>query len=293
MRPVRPRRGSGGQGGGGPDRLAGGPARLRSRSREAARPVGASVVLLSRVKRRHGMVGPRKLDAPAKRVLDKELPDELVQDVVAAFLPQIGLQALRDGAIKIDGQDDDLLGEQVVQYVKSVIGKLDIALLIDHTAALIREARSYARQSKFDFAILFYATYIEHQVNLIIAEACKQRRLSSQLTKTLLREANLKAKLTWVLQLLGERPITKKWIDRIGAVLEERNAFVHYKWPIMPDDPKKPRVDTRPDMIRSAELVVKFLRRHEDNVLHGGHSSRIKRAAKTAIKRRRTGDGRA
>jgi hypothetical protein len=110
------------------------------------------------------------------------------------------------------------------------LSKRPLRLIIDHRATLLREARRQVRRHQNEFALLFYATYFEHWINGMIETAADWRDMAAENTTSLLREAPLRAKLTWVLSLLSVPRLKPGYVKRILAVAEHRNGCVHYKW---------------------------------------------------------------
>jgi hypothetical protein len=90
---------------------------------------------------------------------------------------------------------------QLRSFVKSLPDDFDV--VIDHTPKLLQQARTARLEKSYEFAVLMYATWVEHSLNLVLQELALARGISGTYQQLMLREASLRAKTTWLLPLLG------------------------------------------------------------------------------------------
>ena len=198
---------------------------------------------------------------------------------------QIALQLIRDRAIVPDGKTDEQLKDEVALFISSGLAKktIQIKIGIDHTKHLLTEARRFFRQGEFELAAFYFATFFEHKLNWLIAEICRKNQVDESMIGQLLREANIRAKCTWVLALLGHKPLQPNIYNAIGAINEVRNAFIHYKWPNKETDRQKSaKLEAQmSEKLKKAETIIRYLQKFEEEQLYQGHGKRVRRAIKS------------
>ena len=142
--------------------------------------------------------------------------------------------------------------------------------IVDHKDAVLQQARAFAKESAADFAIMFYATWIEHWLNGMYAWQSKRSGTSEKDLLCKLRCASMKKKMTshWT-ATFGEE-LDTSWVDIMLAIAHHRNTFVHYKWPVQDDWDLSNLKDTRAELLRKAEWVVDKLRVKEHAMVYGG-----------------------
>ena len=184
-------------------------------------------------------------------------PDErdLIKGLIAAFA--------NAGHIDISKTDDEIWDQ-----FKAIADGLptDFDVVIDHTPKLLRNARTAKSEHNHELAVLMYATWIEHSINLVLQQVAFARGISEPHFQAMLREASLRAKTTWLLPLLGIKPLSEVVVGRIQKLADTRNAFIHYKWGQLSRAAKADQERALAD----AEKVVKTiqrLRRQEAKIL--------------------------
>jgi hypothetical protein len=194
---------------------------------------------------------------------------------------QIALQLVRDGAIVPDGKTDQQLKGEVSSYILSGLKKktIQIKFGIDHTRDLLAEARRFFREKKLELAALYFATFFEHKLNWLITEICRKNQIDDLMIAQLLREASVRAKCTWILALLGQKPLKPNILNAISAINEIRNSFIHYKWPNKETDHQKSaKLDEQMlGKLKKAESIIRYLRRFEEGRLYREHGKRVRR----------------
>src|SRR5262249_44891784 len=134
------------------------------------------------------------------------------------------------------------------------------SFVIDHTDDLLGNARLFKKQKKNSLAILFYALWVEHQLNDIIATRARKSKLTVKEIDSLIRETSYKAKCSWLLHLAGGKPFSGAQHNSICKLMELRNSFVHYKW-----KPASEQMDKEIDaVVDGAEKIVNYIRRYKN-----------------------------
>lgn len=124
---------------------------------------------------------------------------------------------------------------------------------------LLAEAERYLREDRPEFALMMFATWIEHRLNWLLMDAARRNGLTLRQAAKVVRDANMPQKTgtTWLL-LLGS-PFDAETEKDIGKVATARNNFVHYKWPEAHLDDGPPKVADMPEAVAAAERAVRHL----------------------------------
>jgi hypothetical protein len=144
----------------------------------------------------------------------------LLKGFVAAFT--------NAGYFDLDGKSPSAVLDLVRQAVRSLPSDFDIVL--DHRQDLLKLARHFRLQNRREYAVLMYATWIEHSLNLILQELARARSVGETHVQAFLREASVRAKSSWLFVLLGRKPLSNRIVSRIQRLADSRNSFIHYKW---------------------------------------------------------------
>jgi hypothetical protein len=199
-------------------------------------------------------------------------------------------QLLLKGKVQADGKTDI----EILNLVKSELLRLtqnkpvNFAIVIDHTTALLVEARRSARSGEYEKAALWYSTFFEHALNRILLGLGAKSSIGDETTKRMLRESSVRAKSSWLLELLGCAPLSARCQKTISDIAEFRNAFVHYKWPIAASE--QVEIDKEKEagrrLTKTAEWAVRCLRRYEERTVYDGNRSRVQKVLTAAHRRR-------
>jgi hypothetical protein len=196
----------------------------------------------------------------------------LPRDVLTAVLRE----AIASGNISFKKKAPGKIKGEIKQNLRLITtGAVTIVPILDHTDDLLRLARVSMRESKWNFAVLLYATYFEHVVNSFLFSQANRRRLTKATLTQMIREVNFAGKTGWLLEVLGMKPLNPRHRQRLIKLSEIRNGFVHYKW--------LPRVDGELDpamqCLKDVEKIVSYLRRYEERMFYDGQRSRLTKAA--------------
>jgi len=151
---------------------------------------------------------------------------------------------------------DDQVWEQIRRAARLLPDDFDA--VTDHTPNLLSKARLFAKSHDYAMAVLMYATWVEHLINDILILLSSKRKMRTSEVTTMLKEANLRAKSTWLLAVLGGKALSPKTVKRIQALADARNSFIHYKW----SQPGNSAKEAQRKALGEAESVVRSLRRY-------------------------------
>jgi hypothetical protein len=134
--------------------------------------------------------------------------------------------------------------------------KVEWTSITDHTPDWLKKARKAHKNEDFAFAVIAYATWLEHQINRFVDSFGKRQSVPVKLVESLIRHTGTAEKFIWLHLALGCKPPTEMRLNRIRRLLEARNQYVHYKW--------KPDAENEDELlkavIKNAEKVVEELR---------------------------------
>ncbi|MBB3210711.1 hypothetical protein FHS27_006559 [Rhodopirellula rubra] len=145
---------------------------------------------------------------------------------------------------------------------------------------LLKRAKRECRSENYLYAATFYATWVEHWINWHVrCLAIRHGQLADEQIRQMIRDVNIRGKLTWMTSVLGGKRIAKKHVNAIQRISDQRNAFIHYKYPewriddldLSPSDLKKAVVDF--------DKTVSYLQSHDRRTLKRGIKLKIKRFA--------------
>lgn len=130
--------------------------------------------------------------------------------------------------------------------------------VIDHKSELLQRAHELRARGSGAEAIVLYATWIEHALNLVIKTCAARSGLSDQHVLTLLKDTQIRAKFVWV-HLLLSLPLAEEQAGRVGLIHSVRNEFIHYKW-----TPTEDRDESR---LKGALEAVRFVEGYLDSII--------------------------
>lgn len=145
---------------------------------------------------------------------------------------------ISQGGVDISELDDEqAIRAALREYVKSlpegetgIFDDDDRFFVADHSEDLLREADTFNQKGEYDFAILFYATWIEHWINEMTTKLSARARMPKEISVVLARSCSLNLKLKDLWNSFGVQPLAREVVRDMNVVMEWRNSFVHYKW---------------------------------------------------------------
>ncbi|MBV8856780.1 MAG: hypothetical protein JOZ02_07460 [Acidobacteria bacterium] len=179
------------------------------------------------------------------------------------------LSLVSSGIIDPEGKTEEELRDEVIEYLQ----KYSFQIVIDYTGDILRQARTFHKLKNEQFACLFYALWVEHQLNNIVASLAQTQRLSYKEIDSMVRDTSYRAKVSWLLRILGVKPLSAAHSNRIFKLMELRNSFVHYKW--KPESEQQQKELT--DIINAIEKTVRYLRDIENRFVYKRRKRLIKK----------------
>lgn len=119
---------------------------------------------------------------------------------------------------------------------------------------------------------LMYATWTEHLLNEIIWVKLIRRKFNENEMVKVIRDSPLRAKMDWLLKILGIPPIYKPHRNRIERIAKIRNKFVHYKWKAIEFDKED---ESDKDEIAGFEKTVRYLQHYKAKYIELGARKKI------------------
>ncbi|WP_448713061.1 hypothetical protein [Microbacterium profundi] len=192
-----------------------------------------------------------------------EIVDEVIVKAIGEHVERsIARELLRTGAFDPARGDLEELRREVKVEIRRMLEHRDAFHLVrDHEPTLLEEARRYAREGAYEFSITFYAAFVEHRLNGLLAQRWEDEGRDPDELLCILRSASLarKTSRTWR-AIFGDR-LPESLRQRILSLAELRNEFVHYKWRPVPRDYPIGASKAREESLRRAERIVEDLDR--------------------------------
>lgn len=179
---------------------------------------------------------------------------------------------IKDGSLSIEDFDDD---EKFKKKLLDINKKTEWVVVIDHSDNLISTAKQFADKKDFDKAKLFYATFVEHEINRIIIDICYKKKIDKKTANEIIRSTNMMAKLTWLPAILDIPKVNDNHKKVILKLSDDRNAFVHYKYNSLPDD-----IETNQEQKQSAEIeeikkTIIYFRKYSSRLLYKNSKTKV------------------
>ena len=195
--------------------------------------------------------------------------DKIERDV-EAILKSFYRSALATGEIDVEGLSPVEIRAKCNQYLLKVmeLNGNKIALITNHKQDLLEQAVSFVQEESYEYAVVFYALYLEHWINELYSSIFTQQGLSNADYKEMVRSLNMRAKTGWFLQLVNLPALDKTNLDVFNKIIELRNSFVHYKWQAS-ETLSKDDIDFI-EVIKSADELIKYLHAYEINNVYQG-----------------------
>jgi len=101
-----------------------------------------------------------------------------------------------------------------------------------YTEEILEQARNFAENERYEFASMFYVTWIEHTLNSLIADELRFQRKRYDEIQSTIRNSTLKKKMTtvWISVFGASLELPTELVQRVLSLADVRNEFAHYKW---------------------------------------------------------------
>jgi hypothetical protein len=182
-------------------------------------------------------------------------------------------QAIRDGEIDILGKNNAEVEETLRDYADDFLsnlkdGNVELTTVLDLANPILEQAREFVKEGKLEFACVFYATWIEHWTNDLIDALSTRLGMGQEIGEQVIRETNLKGKLTWILRMFDMPEIDPAYLKSIINISDMRNSYIHYKF--KPVDDWDERKETLQKAMEMAESIVEYLDKYRSEHLFEG-----------------------
>ena len=192
--------------------------------------------------------------------------------------------AIESGEINPHGKNKaELAAEFALFFDRWAASGEELVPIPDHTEDLLRRGRIATADGNFEMAALFYATWAEHWLNWLVRALSTRGKVSEAHLSEIVRTVPLRGKLTWLVALLGGKPIAARHVAQIQSMAELRNAFVHYKW--KPCTLRNEREEVR-RIVEAFAPTLRYLNEYRRKFLKQGASPAIRRHVMLGARRR-------
>jgi hypothetical protein len=203
-------------------------------------------------------LGERTVNEAKLRELSKSMADQFAKSLI------------RQGLIDPQNKSEAEIERDAASYIAEIVaGRVSLVFVTDHRDDLGAKAREFLDAGELDLACLLYSTWIEHWFNGLVVVVGEHYGLPRQDIAQMVRDLGLRAKAGWFLKITGLEPIADEHRDRIFAIFEQRNAFVHYKWKGLAEDEEMRERQALRDLLEQADFTLKHLLEYEDAYLYG------------------------
>ncbi|MDD5505478.1 MAG: hypothetical protein PHR73_01825 [Candidatus Omnitrophica bacterium] len=192
---------------------------------------------------------------------------------------------IRSGEINPKGKSiSNLLREAGEIILKAPNAKF--MSVIDYTEDILREARIFKKKRSYYFSCIFYAAWVEHWINGVIADECIKLKLEEKYIKEIIKDISIKNKYAWLLVILRLPNIPERMIKFIEELVQIRNSFIHYKWERKDIDDVERDEKERESCkrkINNFEKVVRYLKKYEERHLLKNYKREVSKNMKISI----------
>jgi hypothetical protein len=176
---------------------------------------------------------------------------------------------VRKGEFALGGEDDLDMRKRFCAHARHTFLEGEWRVALDHRDTIESQARALSAERRPLAAIILYSTWVEHWLNAVVVTAAIRCGVSSDDSEQIVRDAPLRAKSTWLLQLAGLPPLAEEHRRAILGLTELRNAYVHYKWTgRTPEELAQEEVRLRQTVDR-CEPLLEYLRKYEAEHISG------------------------
>lgn len=195
---------------------------------------------------------------------------------VEALARSIGEGFIESGDLDPTGMTLDELAAAIAAKIKEALNDgSKFHVVIDHQSGLLEQARAFAAAGDHDYAVMFYATWIEHWFNRMIAWRLKALKLDDSESREQLMRMSIPQKTGSGWKLLFGAPLDPDLSKGIRMIAEHRNVFVHYKWKTFDPQEKTPKALLKESGARVAlaEKIAVELGALRDKLALGGYGA--------------------
>ncbi|WP_369187244.1 hypothetical protein [Streptomyces sp. R08] len=221
--------------------------------------------------------------------MDKESAPSVDESLKSGILWGIVDQYVRHGLIDLEIlTDEEVVNTALLDFLRYTDAKVaaiesqttwsddDVHVVTDHCDDLLKKAVGAMHADEHWFAILFYATWLEHWVNNVLMNLSVRSGAPEGVAVALVRSCSFHVKIKDVWTSLGATPLEKSQIHVMTDLMEFRNGFVHYKWQSRSVSDKEAYDRRVEEVAVSAQNLVTTLEKLEDQLLFSGRRKALR-----------------
>lgn len=144
------------------------------------------------------------------------------------------------------------------------------ALIVDDMRPLLlRNAAAYqANPSELPVvALILYATWVEHQINVILKTRTVWAGPGDAEATDVIRSTIMRKRIEWLRTKLGLPPFDSEQVERLTTLMNERHEVIHYKWIGRTTTERQELHERIRRVVAEAPLLVEYLQHYEKNEL--------------------------
>jgi hypothetical protein len=181
-----------------------------------------------------------------------------------------------------DLNEEDLLNERVLfSKISNVLKASKIEISVDYRETLEKYANSYFKDGDYNMAIVMSCMFFEHTINGIMVKEIEKKDIELSHRRDILKTLRFDQKMTWMLRLLGLPKFNQTHLRNIREGMKLRNSFVHYKYPIVPDDPDEDESDKLKTVLENLFKAIVYFKRYESRTYFNGNKGKLENLMKT------------
>jgi hypothetical protein len=185
---------------------------------------------------------------------------------------------IADGRLDPRNKSDKQFQREVLRYIESVSDGAPLQFTTDFRQGLLVQARALHKRRREEESVLYYATWIEHMLNMMAASILRRRGFPQDLVREFIFDTGVRAKYLFVvLQLCKKRPSVVH-LKAISKLCSRRNEFVHFKWTYYEEDKWKKQDVMYQQALSKADAVVRHLIYLEHKYIRFGVPKRMRKA---------------
>jgi len=198
--------------------------------------------------------------------------DDVTSMVAERAFQSLARSLALNGTIDIGGKSVDEVRMLVADWLRDHADNFEIQPVITHENELLEEARRQRDAGKLKFALMFYATWIEHTLNGALHNFAEAQDLERDEYVALVR-LSLREKMGVVWRLITGAEFPSGLRSSVFKIADERNSFVHYKWGPAPETSPGERASGSKALLELAESIVAELSALVDNLTFGDNAA--------------------
>ncbi|MDN3937093.1 hypothetical protein QWJ39_12325 [Arthrobacter sp. YD4] len=181
-------------------------------------------------------------------------------ELKADLIKSLAAQMIADGVIDPTGMSAKEFRAAFVAEARAIVAEDGgFSVILDHQDSVLEQAQAFEASGKADFAITFYATWIEHRLNDMFIWKVKRLGKPQSEAVELIRLNSVKRKTGKVWTDTFGHELDTDIVATILDIADRRNAFVHYKWQAMGDEEMDDAKAEKAAVLAKTEPLVRQL----------------------------------